>query len=644
MLPISDDEIKRWRVELDRAKEFRTKEFGTYHEGGQQSQTTRAGKNLDYFEFGADTQRDEIRAQLNLAFVLTKNIVPILFPQNPKALSLPSRPEDSASAPIAGSLVNHYFHLLNLKEVDQQVVFDSWVLGYGISKTGYVTEFGADAPLTKEQDQKRLREKLKEKLDDQLVKLGLKKPQTNGQDEKSLVSNNEFIISESPYTRWVDPFGFLIDPRARNIFEAWWVAETIRKTLWEIKRHPRYGSAKNKLKADPLQDQQIPDTQIEKFQTAEIHEIHYKNPDSPTGITILVLGTHSEQTEALSHEHSVYAMRGWQYELLAFNKHNHRLYPVSDLSQVRPLLDQLNDTFGSVLEQVDKFVSKLAYDKNKMTPEGEHQLKAGTIGALVAVNGDPASVIRVFNFEQVKQDLITFIEKIVDLIILMTGLTRAQLTGLTTAQTATESQIGQSGANNRRLDQNMSVVDFLNRQTEKLWSVIAQFVDLEQVHLLTGETGTSYEDESGLPKYSWLPDITTEVAEQLQNGEYRFQIEMTSVQRPNLEILRKQVENLITVLANPVITQGLASEGKRLDVAEGLRIALKLYPELISDPSRIIRPLSTQPMIPQLPGANLPSIGGIPPVQEALRQTPPPNTADLASAAAGEKGQGFPLA
>ena len=48
----------------------------------------------------------------------------------------------------------------------------------------------------------------------------------------------------------------------------------------------------------------------------------------------------------------------------------------------------------------------------------------------------------------------------------------------------------------------------------------------------------------------------------------------------NLEILRKQVENMAVVLTNVAIHQQLAQQGKMFDVAEGLRIWLKLYPEL----------------------------------------------------------------
>lgn len=637
MLPISDDEVSRWRIELEQATDFRKEEFGTYLRNEEEG-VTGAGENLNYFECGT---HDKVRAMLNMSYVITKNIVPLLYPQNPKAISLPTRKQDARSAPIAAKLLNHYIDLLNLKETDQQNVFDSWVLGYGVSKIGYVTHFGADIPLNKKEEKKKLHEKVKDSIDKGLEELGIKQPKKEDADKIPFTGPEENIISESPYVRWVDPFNFLIDPRARSINDAWWVAETVTKTLHEIKQNPRFSSAKNDLVATPLEDSEnkIPDTEIEKFTTAKLHNVHYKNAASPTGITELTLAVHGDQIKPLYHDHNVYRMPGggWQYELLAFNKHNHRLYPVSDLTQVRPLLDRINDTVESVIEQVDKFVAKIVYNE-KVTATGIHALKNGGIGACVETQGNIRDSVAVISMEQLKGDLMVLIDKLVDLVILVVGMTRAQLTGLSTAQTATGEQIGQGGSLNRRNDQEDSVIDYTNRQIRKLWSVIAQFVDLEQIQLLTGEA--EYDPETGLPNFNWLEDIDEEMSNQLKHGIYRTNIEMTSLKRPNLEILRKQIENLVVVLSGEAITIGLMRQGKEFDVAEAIRKVLSMYPELIPDPNRLLRPVTQQ--APLTPGA--PHGGDRGGKAEAIRQSPPPNTADIVSAAAGERGQGVPLA
>ena len=636
MLPLSDTERQRWMVELQQAEAFRDTEFGTYRKEGKT--TKGAGIHLDLYEYGASVQEEDKRAPINLVFVLAKAIVPLLFPQQPRVLALPTRPQDAAMAPVAASLLNHYNAFLNLKATNQQAVFDTWLLGYGVTKVGYLSDGGMDVGRTEQETKQRLRDKLKRKTEEVLVGLGLKKP-TPAEDETPVVTDTPFHTTDNPYVRWVDPFAFCIDPRARSIEEADWVSETTRRTLHAVKATTRYSQARFSLDPAPPEDVQLPSSELERFQSVDVHEIHYRNPKSPNGITILILGQAKGQWATLYHEHSVYTtMRGWQYDLLAFNKHNHKLYPISDVAQIRPLLSRLNNSFEAILEQVDKFVSKILLNVELVHAEGQLAAENGTIGAIVKCHGDVNNAMRVINMDQVKQDLLVLVEKVIDLIILVTGMTRAELTGLSTAQTATEAQIGQGGARNRRIDQGDAVLEFLNQQVEKLWAVIRQFVDVEEQQLLVGQP--TYEDETGLPRYdtnAFLPTMDPQQQDALQHGEYRFKIELTSMQRPNLEILRKQVENLIVVLTNQGLNQQLAQQGKMLDVAEGLRVALRLYPELIADVNRIIRPVT--PPVAQGLGQGNPQGPG---AAESVRQAPTPNYADLASAAAGEKGMGTP--
>ena len=637
MLSLSDDELKRWVVEIEDSRDFRDKEFGEYRRKG--NVTTGAGQNLDWFDYGSSVAAEGDRAPVNLAFVLQKNIVPLLFPQRPKVLGLPTRKEDAASAPIAASLLNHYVEFLRLKQTDQHITFDTWVLGYGVSKVGYISERGSDVARTKADDRQRLRDRLKSTVESTLVTLGLKK-EAKQPDPPPVEVDQEFIRVENPYLRWVDPFDFLMDARGRAITDCMWVGEEYRRTLHSVKENAHYGRAKHDLKPTPIDNPNIPSSQMERFQTVELVEVHYKNVEAPNGVTVLILGAANAKWVPLYHEHNVYErLQGWQYSLLTFNKHNHRLYPVSDLTQVRPLLYQFNQTFAAILEQVQKFVAKIVVWEEKLTPQGETALLNNEIGSVVKVLGEPRSAIMPLNLEQLSKDLTVLIERLLDLVVLVSGLTKAQLTGLSTAQTATEAQIGQGGTTNRRLDQTDAVLDFLNEQVGKLWSVLTQFVDLETVQLLSGETSYAQED-SNLPLFSFLPEITPDQAETLRHGEYRFDIEVTSTQRPNLEILRKQVENMAVVLTNSAIHQQLALQGKMLDVAEGLRLWLKLYPELIADVNRLIRPI-TQNVLAGLQGTPPNGHGGDRGgAAEAVRQAPPPNTADLISAAAGEKGQG----
>ena len=532
MLPIKQDEVSRWKVEIEQAIDFREKNFGVY-EG---SKREGAGENLEYYErgdviSGTTTQGIPERpyyATMNLIYTIAKNIVPSLYYRNPKILAFPKRKNDEDSAPIAASLLNYYFNELNIKETNQLAILDAYLLGIGITKIGYATQFGMDIP-----DEGEVKRREKSKITKLLEGLNLKKPKE--EEKKQNIELQENVVSESPYVVWVSPFDFLIDPRATSIYDAQWVAHRIRKTLDEVKANKNFKNTKDLKGVAPNEDiaRDVPDTQLDRFKTIDLYEIHYKTPE---GMNILILAKDGERHEYLFHDKSIYEMDGFQFELLAFNKHGHKLYPKSDVDIIKPLQDRLSSTFDSILEQVDKFVSKLGVDETGLTEQGKRALEDGNIGSIVYCNKDPNTVMRETKFTQLKGDMLILVNQIVDIIALESGLTRAQLTGLSTAETATEAQIGQGGSNIRLFARADCVQDFSNRQARKLWQVVRQFTDLENVQLITGENAV---DEAGIPRFKWLNDTQQPNSAQLAKAELRFQIEVGSTQKPDVAVVRR---------------------------------------------------------------------------------------------------------
>jgi hypothetical protein len=641
MIPITPDELARWRAEIDLGVEFRDKEFGTYRQSspGSAPTTTLAGKNLDYFEQGA--RSDDFEPPLNLVYAIIKNVVPTLFFQNPRVTTLPEEQYEQAGedAFYVMQLLNRDLRdpLLRIKETGQLSTFDGYVLASGLVKIGYATEFGQDILRTEREEQKRLRDKLKESVQS-IVKTVLGQPQKPEEPEPEQVQADITIRSERPYIQWVSPFDFVIDPRARHITDARWVAQRIRRTLTEIKADRRYGKAKYELTPEAVDDVRVPESSIEDFQTADIWEVHYKTLDSPTGIRVLSFAATQTQTKPLLHDDNACDFGDWQYEWLAMNKHGHRLYPVSTISIIRPLIDRLNSSFDAILEQVDKFVSKLAYNE-RISPDAEMALDTPTIGARVKVSGtdDVRGAIAVISMEQVKQDMMLFINQVIDLIILITGLTRAQLTGLTTANTATEAQIGQSGQALRRTDESNVVADWFKRVIRKYWMAKSQFQDLTEVDLVKDMVT---DPTSGILSAQWYPPIDQERADRLKQHRFLFDLEVSSMQKPNLEIIRAQYETTMRALMEPIVTQGLALDGKRISVQEairqwnlffveyGIRLDKLLVP--VQDPN-LQQALMTYGQKPEQTNGN-----GTAQVAGQV-----PTYADQVSAVAGERGQGL---
>lgn len=643
MIKIDLDEIKRWRVEIEQAEEFKKKEFGS-----NKQDVKLAGNNISYYEKGYsskflnDHKFTEEYAAINAVYPIVKNVIPSLYYKNPYILALPKRKQDEDSAPYVSAILNYYFNELNIKETNKKVIFDAFVLGFGISKMGYQTKFGI-AP-TEKNVEKEKKDREKEKSRSFLEKIGLRKPK-----EEELPQNpelNEFIRSESPWVVHINPFNFGMDPTATSIYDAKYVYEKIRKKLADVKADPNYKNTKDLKGIDIEKDyaKQIPTTQIENFKEIELYEIHYKTDE---GINILVLAKDGDTYEALRHDKSIYEVDGYCYEMLTFNQHGHSLYPISDIDVIKPLQDRLNTTFENVLDQIDTFVTKIAVNETKLTDAGKKALRDGQLGSIVAFKDDPGPAIKEIVLTQVKGDLMSVIERLIDVVSLETGITRAMLTGLTTAETATEAQIGQSGQNLRLSDKADNVSDFSNHQARKLWQIIRQFVDLEEIELITGDT--AFDEITGVPRYKWLDEINADMTEKLSKGEYDLRIEVGSSQKPDLPILRKQIENLVNILGGKGVLEMFAMQGYKIELAEILRSYLQLFPDVFKNIGRIIKPISpgAQQPQPQLPGAMPPGAGtggaGVA-VRPQQLQSPPPVPADIISSLGGEKGQNIPIA
>jgi len=643
MLKISHDEVCRWRIEIEQAEEFKSTEFGACIKGDIKG----VGENIGYFENGYSARYLEEYSKidpnylvpLNIIYPVIKNIIPSLYYRNPFITVIPKRKQDEDGSSYVSAISNHYYNQLDIKRINQQVIFDAYVLGMGVCKIGYATRFGSDIEDV-ELEKKREQEKKRGLLE----KLGLKKAKEPEPLPKN-IEPNEFIIAENPYITWINPFNFGIDTSANSIYEANYVYERIITTLDRVKNNKYYQNTKD-LRGMDLEStfqKNIPVTQIDKFKPIELYEIHYKTDE---GINILVLAKDQQEYIALRHDKSIYEIDGFQYELLTFNKHGHKLYPKSEIDIVKPLQDRINNTFENILEQVDKFNSKLLVDATGMTPEGKNALLDGVLGSICFTNKNPSEVAKEFSMTQVKSDLMIMIDKMVDIISLETGVTRSMLTGMTSAETATEAQIGQAGSNLRMSDKADMVADFSNRQARKLWQVIKQFVDLEELELITGDT--AFDDVTGTPRFKWLDEINGNMKEKLITGEYDFQIEVGATQKPDLPVLRKQVENLVNILGGKGVLEAFAAQGYKIELAEIFKKYLQMFPDVFTNISKIIKPIqpAQQPMSPQQGAGGQPQgtggagIGAVP--QQIQANTPTP--ADIMSSMGGEKGGQIPLA
>ena len=598
-------DIDAWRMEIEMAENFRDEEFGEY----TKENITGAGENIDYYEKGFFVEsevEENMLTTLNIVDALVSIIVPTLKFQRPKTIATPGKIESEDTAPIAAHTIDYYRRKLESQIVNNKIIWDAYVLGYGCYKQGYTTKFGKDV----EDKTKKKVETLKDKVDKGLQAIGLKEKKKEDVIQPDIDLR---IVAESPFIEYISPFDFIMDPRAKSLDTAQWWGQRFRKTIKSLKDNPRYTNTDD-LKGDEPQEvtdlnkHDLNQSEIEAFHTAYLYEIHYRNDDE---FYLLYLTKDKEGNFAQQyHDESIYELDEWQADVLKFKKHTHKPFPKSDITKIKNLADRITSTIDAILEQVDRFAPKIAYDMSGPTNQGKKSLIEGGTGALVECNSNPTEIFKELNFTQLKADLANLLDQIISLISIQTGLTRAQLTGVSDSGSATEATIEQGGQNIRMSDMKEDVRVFVNRQSNKLWKIVTQFVDLEQLQLINGVKGI--DPKTGIPRYNWL-EISSEQRKQLVNGEYDFDMETGSTEKINLAVVRKAFENWFNILAKTEVIALMQAQGHKFNIAEFAKKGMDAFPELGIDSSKVIQPITeeTQGLIPpeMIPQPGLPPGG-----------------------------------
>src|SRR3990167_2943081 len=572
--------INKWRAELQTAEKFRDDELGIL----SREQKTLAGENIDYYEYGysgsINVSGESILTTLNIVDALISVIVPSLYFQNPKTIATPDKIESEDSAPLAAKILDYYRKKTESEITNRKCIFDSYLIGCGFYKIGYVTKFGLNI-----EDKEKDRDKKTGIKDRILISLGLKKEE---ESKQTLPEIDLRIISESPSIQYISPFDILIDPRARNINEAMWWSHSMKKTVKSIKDNKRFKNTENIKGNEPenilLNKADLSQSDIEEFHTVNLHEIHYRNEDD--FYLLYITDDGNDEYREHYHEKSIYKMNEWLMDMLTFKQHGLSLYPKSDITKIKPLQDRITMTIDAILEQVDKFVPKLAYASGDVTEQGKKALLEGIVGALVECNKNPQEVFKELNFTQLKADLQALIDQLINLITVQTGITKAQLLGASQANTATEAQIEQGGQTLRLSDMANATRFFVNKQSKKLWKIVTQFVNLQELELINGVRGT--DEETGQTKYDWLT-VDPLMEEKLINGEYDFDIEVGSTEKTSLAIVRKAFENLFNILARTEVIALMQQQGDKVVLAEILKKYVDLFPEMGIDSGKIIQ-------------------------------------------------------
>jgi hypothetical protein len=167
-------------------------------------------------EPSSDQLRDRITVNITQSSIL--DIVPFLMNSNPYFQGKARKQSKTNSVMLQTEMLNYTYEQIEAIEQVKKSCYDGAICGHGILKDGYNFE-----------------------LDESIKKV----------DGKTLVYEN-YIKKDSPFTKRVSPFFFLIDPTASeaNLETAKWCAEIFLKTERDIIANERYDAkVRNKIKS-----------------------------------------------------------------------------------------------------------------------------------------------------------------------------------------------------------------------------------------------------------------------------------------------------------------------------------------------------------------------------------------------------------
>ena len=310
---------------------------------------------------------DSDQLLVNIAFATINVISPAVSVNHPKITVNARRPEDGDKAVVTEAIVNYWWRHYDCQRQFRSAIKDFLVLGHGWLKIGYryVEE-----------------ERVKEDVPDFEVADEL------AEDVPESKMESELIIKEDrPFVERVSPFDVFVDPDARSMDDARWIAQRIRRPLEDVKRDKRYNSTARQDAAPshyskwgqdkdrPRRSQDPQDAYVEVWEWYDIEKgtmsVFCDGSDkflvSPTKMPF-------------AFGHPFVMVRN--YDVPEY------FYPMGELEAIEPLQHELNQTRTQMMNHRKRFARKWLFKETAFDADGRSALESDEDNVMVPVNSD----------------------------------------------------------------------------------------------------------------------------------------------------------------------------------------------------------------------------------------------------------------
>lgn len=560
---LTKTELDYWQGELNLSRAFRKKNF--YDD---ESNSGRAMDCYKYYKGDQEILNVGLETPIvdnQVSSIVTQFIAAIMH-QNPDIIIKEKRkPEIPYQKEIAHSVFSYFQNELKMDWHNHQALVDSYITGLGVKVNGYSTETAS------EEYKETVKEKVKRRKG---LGRGKGTKMVEEEVEKELIKRREWITKEFPTNVRHSPFLTLVDPRSKCSmpYDGKWIAHEYELPYQEVKNNPKFDNTED-LKptgAVGVNKDRVQWDDLNKSM-CHIYQIQISRKD---GLYILTMAKNYDKP--LRYVKYPFIVEGFLTTFLTLNDAIDEFYPPIDVERIIPLQDEVNYIQSRILEGIYKFLPKVGINMDHVKDEQEmlNAIEKGDIGTIIKFQGQnlqPNAAAQVLQFDLDLRNKVSVLQALKQEIRIVSGITEAELTGQTNADTATEASIGQRGSFSRINKSREKVRRFLKEDMRKFkqicmqacnWKLITRITGIREQDPLTGQMVTE----------KWLE--LNSVKDALV-GEYDIDIDIISGQQPNPELKRRQILESANFLFAPNVEQKLATQGMKIDYVKAAKEFLR---------------------------------------------------------------------
>ena len=475
----------------------------------------------------------EDRMLVNLAFATKNVIAPSIAINNPKFTVNARKPDAANQAVIVEQVLNYLWRNYRYQDEFRLAVDDFLVMGHGWLKVGYKATKPAKIIEVEDIDS-----------DD-----------SEGVDDREDIPGNtetearSFGEDDRPFVERISPFDVFVDPDARSLKEAKWIAQRTRRPLVDVMVDGRYDKAvRREVSATTMEARQDDQFGIagRGRDTGDIDYVDIWEFWDLRRETVSTFAEASLEGYLIPPHEMPYAF-GHPFVMLRNYEVPDEFYPMGELEAIEGLQKELNATRTQMMNHRKRYQRKVLYDKEAFDSAGIEALRDDKDNVLVPVDTASAQV----NISQVvapmpqmgtppdfynQSDLISNdIDRVSGVSDYMRG-AQAEI-----RRTATEAAMINDAMNARSGDKLGRIESSLGQIGRRLVQLLQQYMTGEMVVRIAGQG----------PSKAWV----TLDSDYIQ-GEFDFEVEGGSTQ-PRNESFRRQSAMQLSEAMGPFIGTGV---------------------------------------------------------------------------------------